>query len=107
MKAFILSFGDSGKFIVPFDGSLEEFEKSEKLKQIKDKLYEAVKDKLPTEKYKDVLDIQIEECTSAESDYRMLDENNFEKLKKEMERQGEVKAGYQNLNKNARYDDHN
>ena len=107
MKAFILSFGDSGKFIVPFDGSLEEFEKSEKLKQIKDKLYEAVKDKLPTETHKDVLDIQIEECTSAESDYRMLDENNFEKLKKEMERQVEVKAGYQNLNKNARYDDHN
>ena len=99
MKAFILSFGDSGKFIVPFDGSLEEFEKSEKLKQIKDKL--------PTEKYKNVLNIQIEECTSAESDYRMLDEDNFEKLKKEMERQVEVKAGYQNLNKNARYDDHN
>lgn len=107
MKAFILSFGDSGKFIVPFEGSIEEFEKSEKLKRIKDELFGAVKDKLPTEKYKHVLGIQIEECTSAESDYRMLDDENFAKLKKEMERQVEVKAGYQNLNKNARYDDHN
>ena len=61
MKAFILSFGDSDKYIVPFDGTREEFEKSEELKHIEDRLYDSIKEKFPGKLCKNLLQPKIED----------------------------------------------
>lgn len=107
MKAFILSFGDSDKYIVPFDGTREEFEKSEELKHIEDRLYDSIKEKFPGKLCKNLLQPKIEDYDTHKGTYPVLDDDNLKKLKDNMERQMEVRAGYENLDKNARFDDIN
>ncbi|ROT08858.1 hypothetical protein EEL33_04325 [Muribaculaceae bacterium Isolate-037 (Harlan)] len=103
MKAFIISFGDSDKYSVHFDGSLEEFEKSSEFKRIKDAVYDYVKEKLPAAKCEAVLTPHVEEPEGSEWGYPGLDTINLEKLKKDALRQIQVKMSSTKLDSNAAF----
>lgn len=104
-KAYIVSFGDSDKYSVPFDGSREEFEKSSEFKHIKDAVYDYVKSKFPEADYKDVAAPCVEEITQRDQVYPVLNEDNLGKLKHDVARQVEVKMGYTSLDSDAPYSD--
>ncbi len=102
-KAYIVSFGDSDKYSVPFDGSREEFEKSSEFKHIKDAVFDYVKSKFPEAQYKDVIAPKVEEITERDQVYPVLNEDNLGKLKHDVARQVEVKISDKELNSDAAY----
>lgn len=104
-KAYIVSFGDSDKYSVPFDGSREEFEKSSEFKHIKDAVFDYVKSKFPEAKYKDVIAPKVEDLSERDEVYPVLDADNLGKLKHDVVRQVEVKQNDAELNSDAPYSD--
>lgn len=102
-KAYIVSFGDSDKYSVPFDGSKEEFEKSGEFKHIKDDVFEYVKSKFPEAKYDDVIAPKVEEPTQRDEVYPVLDSDNLGKLKHDVVRQVEVKMQDKKMDSDAPY----
>ncbi len=102
-KAYVVSFGDSDKYSVPFDGSREEFEKSSEFKHIKDAVYDYVKSKFPEADYKAVASPKVEEISERDQVYPILNEDNLGKLKHDVARQVEVKMGDTSLNSDAPY----
>ncbi len=102
-KAYVVSFGDSDKYSVPFDGSREEFEKSSEFKHIKDAVYDYVKSKFPEADYKAVASPKVEEISERDQVYPILNEDNLGKLKHDVARQVEVKIGDTSLNSDGPY----
>ncbi len=86
-KAYVISFGDSEKYSVPFDGSLEEFEHSKELKHIIDTIYDYVKEKYPADEVKKVMEPRIEKIDQRDEVYPVLNADNLGKLKHEVDRQ--------------------
>ena len=103
MKAFIVSFGDSEKYSVPFDGTREEFLHSEEFKHIKDSVFDYVKTKFPEAKYEDVIFPEVEDITRHDQDYPVLDADNLGKLKHDVARQVEVKRQDKKMDSDAPY----
>ncbi|MDE6792392.1 MAG: hypothetical protein K2J48_04845 [Muribaculaceae bacterium] len=102
-KFYIVSFGDSDKYSVPFDGSKEEFEHSSEFKHIKDAVYDYVKSKFPEAKFEDLLAPKVEVPTERDEVYSVLDADTLGKLKHDAARQVEVKMGDTSLNSVAPY----
>lgn len=102
-KAYVVSFGDSDKYSVPFDGSREEFEKSAEFKHIKDAVFDYVKNKFPEAEYKDVIAPKVEDLSERDEVYPVLDADNLGKLKHDVARQVEVKRSDMELNSDAPY----
>lgn len=102
-KAYVISFGDSDKYSVPFNGSKEEFEHSSEFKHIKDAVFEYVKSKFPEAKYEYLIQPKVEEITERDQVYPVLDSDTLGKLKHNVARQVEVKAGDTSLNSDAPY----
>lgn len=102
-KFYIVSFGDSDKYSVPFDGSKEEFEHSSEFKHIKDAVFDYVKSKFPEAKYEDVIAPKVEEPTQSDQVYSELNADTLGKLKHDVARQVEVKMGYTSLDSDAPY----
>lgn len=102
-KAYVISFGDSDKYSVPFDGSREDFEKSADYKHIKDAVYDYVRSKFPSADLKEVANPEIEEISSRDQVYPVLNEENLGKLKHDVARQIEVKMSDTSLNSDAPY----
>ncbi|MDE5887095.1 MAG: hypothetical protein K2G90_06280 [Muribaculaceae bacterium] len=102
-KFYIVSFGDSDKYSVPFDGSKEEFEHSSEFKHIKDAVYDYVKSKFPEAKFEDLLAPKVEVPTERDEVYSVLDADTLGKLKHDAARQVEVKMGDTSLNSDAPY----
>lgn len=103
MKAFIVSFGDSEKYSVPFDGSREEFLHSEEFKHIKDSVFDYVKTKFPEAKYEDVISPKVEEITERDQNYSVLNADNLGKLKHDVARQVEVMRQDKKFDSDAPY----
>ena len=104
-RAYVVSFGASDRYSVPFDGSLEEFERSDEFKRIKDAVYDYVKVKFPTVDVKYVAAPQIEPLDDRDEVLPVLDRDHLEQLKHDVERQVEVKMGDTSLNSDAPYSD--
>ena len=103
MKNYLISFGDSDKYIVPFDGSREEFVHSEKFREIEDRVFDYLKQQFPTGGYRDVLGVDVEEARDGDS-YPVLDRAGFDKLLNSVKRQVEVWRQDNEMNNNAPYD---
>ena len=102
-RAYVVSFGASDRYSVPYDGSLEEFERSDEFKRIKDAVYDYVKAKFPTVDVKFVAAPQIEPLDDRDEVLPVLDRDHLEQLKHDVERQGEVKMGDASLDSDAPY----
>lgn len=104
-KAYVVSFGASDKYSVPFDGSLEEFERSDEFKHIRDAVYDYVKQKYPEADVKYAAEAQISPLDKGDEVYPVLNADNLGKLKHDVARQVEVKMGYTALDSDAPYSD--
>ncbi len=102
-KAYIVRFGDSDIYSVPFDGRREEFEKSSEFKHTKDAVFAYVERKFPEALYKDVIAPKVEEITERDQVYPVLNEDNLGKLKHDEARQVDVKMRDKELNSDAPY----
>lgn len=102
-KFYIVSFGDSDKYSVPFDGSKEEFEHSSEFKHIKDAVYDSVKSKFPAAKCEELLAPCVEVPTERDEVYPVLDADTLGKLKHDVERQVEVKMQNAKMDSDAPY----
>ena len=101
-RSYIVSFGDSTRYRVAYDGSKEEFEASEKLRDIKNKVFDFLKEKFPTGGYEDAVKISV-----ADDDGRSfpdLDNAGCDELLKSVARQVEVLREGKELNNNAPFD---
>ena len=103
MKKYIISFGDSDKYYVNFEGSLEEFKKSAKLEDIKRIVSDYLKKDFPGGGYSDAVDLNVYE--DEQTDCRELDKNGIESLLNSVKKQVEVKNDTGELNNNAPYDE--
>ena len=104
-KAYVVSFGASDRYSVPFEGSLEDFERSDEFRHIKDAVYDYVKSKFPEADVKYVAAPQIEPLDDRDEVIPVLDRDHLDHLKHEVARQVEVKMGDTSLNSNAPYSD--
>ncbi|MDE7408577.1 MAG: hypothetical protein K2N09_00985 [Muribaculaceae bacterium] len=104
-RAYVVSFGASDRYSVPFDGNLEEFERSEEFQRIKDAVCDYVKAKFPTADVKYVAAPQIEPLDDHDEVLPLLDSDHLDLLKREVMRQVEVKMGYSVLDSDAPYSD--
>lgn len=102
-KFYIVSFGDSDKYSVPFDGSKEEFEHSSEFKHIKDAVFDYVKSKFPAAKFDELLAPKVEVPTERDEVYSELNADNLGKLKHDVARQVEVKLENRELDSDAPY----
>lgn len=95
MKKYLVSVGDSDKYVVSFDGSKDEFKKSAEFKEIKNKVSDFLTTEFPTGGYADVVEISVED--DNEKGYPILD---IAELLKSAKRQVEVlcRTNMQNLN---------
>lgn len=104
-KAYVVSFGSSDKYSVPFDGSIEEFERSDVFKHIRDAVYDYVKEKFPEADVKYAAEAQVVPIDKQDEVYPVLNADNLGKLKHDVARQIEVKMGYTSLDSDAPYSD--
>lgn len=103
-RSYVVSFGDSTRYKVYFDGTKEAFEASEAYKEIKDKVYSYLKEKFPTGGYEDVIRAGVADDDGR--DYQVLDASNMNSLLESVSRQVEVKRETGELNDNAPFDKH-
>lgn len=104
-RAYVVSFGASDRYSVPFDGTLEEFERSDEFERIKDVVYGYVKSKFPAVDVKYVVAPQIEPLDDHDEVLPVLDRDHLEQLKHDVERQVEVKMADKALDSDAPYSD--
>ena len=102
-RNYIVSFGDSNKYSVSFDGTKEEFENSGLLKDIKNKVCAYLKEKFPTGGYADTVRIDVED-SDGHGKYPELDKTGIEDLLESVKRQVEVMREGKELNNNAPFD---
>lgn len=102
MKTYSISFGDSDRYNVSFNGSKEEFEKSDKLRVIKERIGDFLKERFPSGGYSRLVNLTIEDSDNTE--YPDLDRVGIEPLLKSIKRQVEVMREVKELNNNAPFD---
>lgn len=100
-KGFIVSFGDSNKYFVPFDGTIDEFMKSAEFIGIRDGIYSYVKSQFPSAHISADLQPAVHPAGDEDSDYSVFDEKTVEDLKKKSAREVEVELADKRLNLNA------
>lgn len=103
MSKYLVSFGDSDKYEVEFPGKLEEFEKSDKIKDLKDKVENFLKGKFPMGNFADIVPLHIEEAHGNEN-YPKLDTATVSDLLKNAMTQIGVEKFTGKLNLNAPFD---
>lgn len=102
-KSYLVSFGDSTKYRVSFDGTKEEFENSDKLKDIKKKVADYLKEKFPTGGYAEVVELDVADDDGG-SGYKDLDKAGMDDLLESVATQVEVQREGLELNNNAPFD---
>ena len=103
MSKYLVSFGDSDKYAVDFPGSLEEFKNSDKVKELKDKVNEFLKDKFPAGNFENIVPLHIEEA-DGKTEYPALDFSKVKDLLKDAATQIGVEKFTDKLNLNAPFD---
>ena len=102
MSKYLVSFGDSDKYEVDFPGSLNEFQNSDIVKNLKDKMTNFLKEKFPTGDFSDIVPLHIEEADGK--DYPKLDLSKIQDLLKNAVTQIGVEKFTDKLNLNAPFD---
>lgn len=102
MSKYLVSFGDSDKYEVDFPGSLEEFKGSDKIKELKDKVENYLKEKFPLGNFADIVPLHIEETEGG--NYPKLDLSNIGEILKNAVTQIGVEKFTDKLNLNAPFD---
>lgn len=103
MSKYLVSFGDSDKYSVDFPGTLAEFEKSDKLKGLKDTVSSFLKDKFPMGGFADIVPIHVEEA-DGKTEYPALDMSKIGEILKNAATQIGVEKFTDKLNLNAPFD---
>ena len=101
-RYFVVSFGDSTRYKVGFDGTKEEFETSAKLKDIKKRVDDYLQEKFPTGGYEEVVGMSVSDDDGR--DFPDIDKIDFNDLLKSVERQVKVERDADELNNNAPFD---
>ena len=102
MSKYLVSFGDSDKYEVDFPGSLDEFKKSDTVKNLLDKVDSFLKEKFPAGDFKNVVPLHIEEADGNE--YPKLEVSQLSELLKNAVTQIGVEKFTDKLNLNAPFD---
>lgn len=102
MKNYIISFGDSAKYRVSFDGTRDEFEKSDKLLSIREKVNDYLKKEFPADDYEAVTRLNVNDDDGG--DYESFDDAGIGSLLESVKTQVEVELDTEELNNNAPYD---
>lgn len=92
-KLYIVSFGNSNRYSVLFDGSREEFEKSAEFRHIKNAVYDYVKTKFPDYDCERMLPPQVREASQRDEVYPELNADKLGKLKHDVTRLVEESKG--------------
>ena len=100
MGKYLVSFGDSDKYAVEFPGTLDEFKKSDKVKELKDKVESYLKNKVPMGGVSAIVPLHIEEADDSTA-YPTLD---VASLLQSVSRQIGVEKFTDKLNLNAPFD---
>lgn len=103
MGKYLVSFGDSDKYEVEFPGTLEEFGKSDKLKELKEKVGSFLKEKFPLGNFADIVPVHIEE-SDGKGPYKKLDGAEISDMLKNLKTQIGVEKFTDKLNLNAPFD---
>ena len=98
-RSYLVSFGDSTRYRVYFEGTKEEFETSARFKEIKSKVEEFLKETFPTGGYKVVVAVTV--ANDDHRDYPVLDDAAFPGLLDSVKRQVNVLFEGKELNNNA------
>lgn len=102
MSKYLVSFGDSDKYEVDFPGSLDELKNSDKIKGLKEKVENFLKDKFPAGNFSNIVPLHIE--ASDGKDYPKLDGAEIKDLLKNAMTQIGVEKFTDKLNLNAPFD---
>lgn len=102
MSKYLVSFGDSDKYEVDFPGTLDELTKSDKIKDLKDKVESFLKEKFPVGNFTDIVPLHIEEADGK--DYPKLDGATIADILKNAVTQIGVEKFTDKLNLNAPFD---
>lgn len=104
-RLYIVSFGDSNKFRVPFADSKDALEKSQKLVSLENKLNEYVREKLPMATatyFTNPVIVEIDDPDDRRfEDYPLLDAEAVESLKKRILEEVADMEDLRCLNQNA------
>ena len=104
-RSYVVSFGASDRYSVPFDGTLEEFGRSEEFRRIKDAVYDYVKSKYPEADVDFVAPPQIEPHDDPDDVLPVLDNEHLDLLKQDVARQVQVRMADATLDSDAPYSD--
>lgn len=109
-KTFIISFGNSSKYKMRYDGSAEELADSHRMKDIKSRLVDYIKDKVAFGSYAEryatpeIKEIYPDEEKKYEG-YPTLDEDAISDIKRHLLREVENMKSQKELSKNAPFGD--
>lgn len=102
-KYYIVSFGDSNKYKVAFDGTKDELKNSEMYKNLKETVEAYLKGKFPGGGYTHIVEPVIEE-DKGDTDYPDLNSTAIDDLLKSLALQVTVEKDTDELNLNAPFD---
>ena len=102
-KSYIVSFGDSTKYSVGFEGTKEEFLNSDKFAEIKKKVFDYLAKEFPTGGYSHLMEIDVTD-DDGKSGSNDLDKVGMEALLDSVKTQVEVMRDGKELNNNAPFD---
>ena len=103
MAKFLVSIGDSDKYVVNFDGDKKQLENCECIVELKNKVSDYLKKTFPTGGYEAVVPLEITEDDGARN-YQALDETTLPELLKSASMQVEVLRRTNEQNLNAPFD---
>lgn len=103
MAKYLVSVGDSDKYAVEFPGSIEQFKDSDKFKEIKEKVFSFLKEKVPMGNFADIVPFHVEEA-DGKTDYPALDASTISGIMKSALGQIGVEKFTDKLNLNAPFD---
>lgn len=108
-KIYLISFGDSDKYRIPFDGTLEQLEKSSLISTVRSEIESFVKSKIKSgSEVKTYALPQIREVSKDDKDieqYRLFDSSAIQEIKNMILSEVQDMDSLRELNRNAPFDD--
>lgn len=100
-KTYIVSFGDSDKYSVAFNGSREELIKSDNFRHIVDELKNCLKNDFPAGNFDDLISPDVREATPADKGYPELTPDTVRQMIHTLKREAEVINANKKLDSDA------
>lgn len=101
-KIYIVSFGDSDEYSIPFNGSKEELLKSEEFRHITDQLKDCLKEDFPSGGYESLIYPRVREAEPSDKEaFPEFTPDALRHIKHHLKREAEVMAANKKLDRNA------